>query len=174
MQIIVEGPDGSGKSTLILALAKLTGWKIVSGEGPEKEPGEMMRRIERYLKEARYAEGYSTLPRIFDRHPCVSQPIYSKFNGTSVVCAQATDKLYELKNVVVYCQPPDSTRQVNHQGKPHDRGNHLKAITENHSQICSLYEEWALKRAHLIYRYWEPSALGATIRSIIAATGELQ
>ena len=173
MQIIIEGPDGSGKTTLLLELAKLTGWKIVSGLGPEKYPGEMMERIERYLKEARYAEAYSTLPRIFDRHPCVSHQVYSRFTDVSRVAEAATDNLYQLKNIIVYCQSPDPTGTPSEQAKEHDTGAHLEAITERHRDICELYDAWALKRAHLIHRYWEPQATRKTILSIIAASGEM-
>lgn len=172
MQIIIEGPDGSGKTTLINKLAQVAGWKIIPGKGPEKYPGEMMERIQEYLKWARYNQGYSGAAKIYDRHPCVSHPIYSKFNGTSVVCQQAADKVYELKHVAVYCRPPDSTKLIHPQEKEHDVGLQLAAITNHHADICSMYEEWALKRAHLIHRYWDKDSTSRTISAIIALAGE--
>ena len=172
MQVIFEGPDGSGKTTLLLKLAQVTKWPIVPGEGPEKYPGEMMARIQRYLEEARYAEDHSCFPRIFDRHPCIGHQVYSRFTRVSQVSELATDQLYNLKNVIVYCKAPDDSKLIHEQNKDHDTGEHLEAITSKHSEICDLYDRWALKRAHIIYRYWEPGATQRTIQSIIAATGE--
>lgn len=172
MQIIIEGPDGSGKTTLLLELAKLTGWRIVSGEGPEKWPGEMIDRIERYLKEARYAENHNCIPRIFDRHPCISHQIYSMFTNVSKVSEGATDHLYNLNNVIVYCQSPNKFLSPEGQTKAHDRGEHLKAISDNHLEICNLYDSWGVKRAHIIHRFWEPGSTHRVLRSILASSGE--
>lgn len=172
MQIIFEGPDGSGKTTLLTKLARETQWPIIPGEGPEKYPGEIMSRIKRYLKEGRYRENYGALPHIFDRHPCISHQIYSRFTQVSRITEEATDQLYSLKNVIVYCQAPDDSQLIHEQDKDHDTGEHLEAITSKHPEICYLYDRWALKRAHFIYRYWEPGATQRIIQSIIAATGE--
>lgn len=160
MQIVIEGPDGSGKSTLVRALMEATGWKLQAGEGPEKYPGEINERARKYIKVAMYRENYSGLPVIYDRHPCVSHPIYSRFTPVSQLEQLHIDRFYQLKNLIIYCAPK-SFVQLNesHDVKEHDTDWHLKAITENHTSICGHYERWALERAHLVYRYWETDAL---------------
>lgn len=156
MKVIIEGPDGSGKSTLVQELAKITGWKVVLGEGPEKHPGEMLQRIKRILKEGAYAEAYSVAPRIFDRHSCVSHPIYSRFTNVSEVPTEVTDQLYDLEHLIVYCQAPTGGLSNGHEVKGYDTEDHLKAIMESHDDILEAYDQWALKRAHLIHRFWDP------------------
>ncbi len=171
MQIIVEGPDGSGKSTLVKTLASHTGWKVIVGEGPEKEPGEMVTRIKRLLKEAIYRENYSGAPVIYDRHSCVSHPIYSQFTPVTNIPEIFTDQLYDLKNLIIYCRAP-GVELTNHVVKEHDTPEHLEAIEKSHREILQAYDSWALKRAHLIYRFWEPEAMNRIIVSIFQLTKE--
>jgi len=67
--IVVEGVDNSGKSTLIKALQVVFPERPVQGsEGPPKYKGEMDERVARYIMQPANT--------IYDRHPCVSQPIY--------------------------------------------------------------------------------------------------
>ena len=63
MNIILEGPDSTGKSTLARIIAQHVPLSIQPGAGPPQSPEEIIARGKWYL----------TLDnKIFDRHPCRS------------------------------------------------------------------------------------------------------
>lgn len=173
MQIIIEGPDGSGKSTLIKALKGVTDWELIPGQGPEAHPGEILDRIGSYISAEKHHQSYGSRPRIYDRHPCVSHPIYCQFTPVTKMTEQEVTSrgFYELKSLFVYCQSPDLVFG-NHNAKEYDTEEHLKAISENHMTILREYRSWAMRHAHMIHRYWEPRSTDRTVHAIIAATGE--
>lgn len=146
MNIVVEGPDNSGKSTLIRHLVGALGIPLVPGEGPEKYPGEINDRVARYAKIDN---------AIFDRHPCVSQRIYNKFRVGTDVDYELTSDFYASKPIFVYCVGRDLDGQilkdydkiVNASGVPHE-----KLVVDNHEAICALYRSWAERHATIIYR----------------------
>ena len=140
MNIVIEGPDNSGKSTLAKMIASYTGRTIVSSEGPEKFPGEIDQRITRYF-------GYRDV--IFDRHPVVSQAIYCDIVGTSEVDRSLAMRFYDECPIMVYCV---GRPLVGHVRKAHDTDQHLFAITEAHDIVCARYDQWALLNARIIYR----------------------
>lgn len=153
MDIIIEGPDGSGKSTLIKQLVELTGFHVIPGQGPEKYPHEMNHRAYQYNKLARFRQAYSAPPHIYDRHPCVSHPIYSLYTPVQKVEQIHVDEFYRLNNLYVYCQPRDTT--LSHERKEYDTDEHQRALELNQEAICGHYEAWGLKHAHVIHRWWE-------------------
>lgn len=159
--IIVEGPDGSGKSTLIDLLQDLTMWPVYLGEGPEKYPGEILERLARY-------QNHEQNPHIiYDRHPAVSHLVYSRFTPVLHVPHDHPSiiRFYRGNNIFVYCAPP---KVIRHQVKDRDTPEHLDAITKKQTDIHQVYEQWALRHAHIIHRMWENT--DQTLRSIIGAT----
>lgn len=166
MQIIIEGPDGSGKSTLIRALKEKTDWTVIEGGGPEKYPFEVKERLERYLKAALDTPSY---PKIYDRHPAVSHPIYGPLSGKTEYPPTSYNWVYELPHICVYCQAPKADKLTNHEVGKYDTADHLTAISSNFSRITVAYDRWALTRAHIIHRYWEPDSVERTANAIIGA-----
>jgi predicted HAD superfamily Cof-like phosphohydrolase len=145
MNIVIEGPDNSGKSTLARSISSELGWPVKSSEGPEKYPGEINERLIRYLEMDRV---------IFDRHPCVSQMIYHLFNKTNPVPSSTIKDFYASSPVIIYCPGMDLD---DHTLKDdYDTDEHLEMIERNHSMICRFYDIWALKHAHIIYRKGDP------------------
>lgn len=140
MNIVIEGPDATGKSTLARFLSQGLSRPIVPSEGPEKFAGEINERIRRY----KFFDGV-----IFDRHPCVSQSIYSIFNGTTPPDADLVFDFYESRPAMVYCV---STAELRHIAKDHDTADHLTMIDENAPHIKKLYDQWGLDFAQFIYR----------------------
>lgn len=146
MNIVLEGPDASGKSTLARYLSQELKRAIVPSEGPEKFPGEINERIRRY----RWFRDV-----IFDRHPCISQGIYSIFNALTPPDRDLVFDFYETKPVLVYCIAPE---ELTHEAKSHDSDEHLEMIQANAREIRRLYDQWGLDYAHFIYRVGSPMA----------------
>lgn len=148
MLIIFEGNDASGKSTLADEVARRTGLKIQRSEGPEKTPGEINRRIARYLDE---------YPRehIFDRHPCISHNIYRRLSDwMSPVSMGLMLEFEKLNKLVVYCRPdnPETAFSDHVVADERDTKEHLEAVASRYMELQAAYDEWALKNAHVIYR----------------------
>lgn len=142
MNIIIEGPDGGGKSTLAAFIAKALEWKIIASIGPTKSVEEFRQRTAGILRHDKI---------VFDRHPLVSECIYGSIRGSVMIDPDAEDYFYECGvNVIVYYR--HSHPLTNHRLKAHDKPDHIAMVQENHERICALYDAWALEHAHLIFR----------------------
>lgn len=150
--IIIEGPDNSGKSTLAKALSMSTGRDIIYSGGREAFPGEINQRIRKFLKEKH---------RIFDRHPCVSQPIYVNIHNKTPVEEKLLAQFYSSPLILIYCRPRPERGLNGHIVKEYDKAHHIQQITENYEKLIFWYDQWALEKAHIIYR------IGDNINQII-------
>ena len=140
MHIVLEGPDNAGKSVLARYIASRIGRTIVPSEGPEKYPGEINERIDRYF-------GFKDV--VFDRHPCVSETIYGRLRGRGNVDPFLLLRFYEERPLFIYCRGRDLDGHV---VKAHDTAEHLATVKSNHDRLCRLYDAWALDKAHIVYR----------------------
>jgi hypothetical protein len=147
MQIVIEGPDNSGKSTLIGQLQRIIRWPVQSSEGPEKHPNEINERVARYQK---YTGDW-----IFDRHPCVSQPIYGQLANRTPIHQHLLEDFYGASPLFVYCRGRGTL--AGHVLKQHDDPAHIEAVDRNQGWIEQTYDRWALKHAHLCYRIGDDS-----------------
>lgn len=142
MNVVLEGPDGGGKSTLAQALSTHLDMRVQEGAGPPKAPGEIEARLRSYL---------GMTETIFDRHPAVSQPIYASIRGELLTEQFATLLLdfYRTPTVLVYVR---STCVLNHVVKPGESEGHIKMLTDRYQELVSAYDDWALRNAHLVWR----------------------
>lgn len=149
MNIILEGVDASGKSTLAKELLKhLPGWGYHPSEGPEKEPGEILKRIEHY--NLHLSSGC-----IFDRHPVISHPIYSKtVDWMTDIPYSVTEDFYTRPHLFVFCQPTERGFDAHEENDGED-AKHLAMVKDRYDHIKLDYVSWALRRAQLIYRCGE-------------------
>lgn len=145
MLIVLEGPDASGKSTLANYLSIALDLPVQSSEGPPQYEGEMQERLARY----EHLDDY-----IFDRHPCVSEEMYSfALRRPIAVTHDQVHKFYERRPVFIYCEPPASaTLNQTHVLKPHDTVEHIQGVRENYDRLLTAYRDWAVQHAHIIYR----------------------
>lgn len=145
IDIVFEGPDGGGKSTLIEYVARMRKLPVVPGEGPPKYPGEMDIRLRRMLQR--------TMSGLFDRHPAISEPIYGSLRGSTLPSATLIRQFYERHPFIVYCRPRnlDDALKSHVLGK-YDTEDHLDLIAQHYPRIVSMYDEWALDHANYIYR----------------------
>lgn len=157
VKIILEGPDNSGKSTLASYLSEALRIPLVPGEGPAKSEKEIDDRVRRYLN--------MPGPLIFDRHPCVSQPIYNHFRSPIDIEPELISAFYEDEVYLIYC--PGRPTLEGHQVKDHDRivnangQKHEDLVNQFHPQICAHYLEWGINHANLVYRIGDNMGLVA-------------
>lgn len=158
MNIVLEGPDGAGKSTLATAIherferivttfgrmtgKRFTDWRIQHSGGPAKSTEEVEERTRVYNTNSRV---------IFDRHPAVSNPIYaSLFHGIGGPSSTVINAFYDTRPLVIYCR---SKNDRNHVIKENDLlGEHVKKIHREYPRLLYLYDQWAAEYAQLIYR----------------------
>lgn len=111
--IVVEGPDGAGKTTLIQTLRQKTGLDVAPRV--VSKDAEAMVDLKKWTED-NVARGFQ--PTIFDRHRLISEPIYGPilrpklepgFSDLSWFYTMMR-KFYKLEPVIIYCLPP--LRQV--------------------------------------------------------------
>lgn len=139
MNIVIEGPDGAGKTTLANRLLQQVNLTYQGSEGPPKFPGEMEERARMYLQKTN---------TLFDRHPCVSQPIYEMFREKKTIMPQELiDKFYAQGNLIIYVHGVAGA----HEAKEHDTKEHLDMIERHDDNIRNAYHEWAQGHANITY-----------------------
>lgn len=109
--IIVEGPDGGGKSTLARRLSADLDWPIAPRVvGTDTQP---MVDLKRWVED-NVEMGYHTT--IYDRHRLISEPIYSSVLGR--VSPGFSDyawmfnmlqQFYDAEPIIIYCLPQKPT-----------------------------------------------------------------
>lgn len=163
MKIVVEGPDNAGKSTLIRHLSSTLAIPVVPGEGPGKSADEINERVERYA---------SIENAIFDRHPCVSQPLYNRFRKGYEIDPKLIEQFYQQDILFIFCR--GTYRLDSHDVKEHDQRldangtRHEDTVNRWHPDICRAYEDWALRHAHLTYRIGDGfSKITAVVASLV-------
>jgi len=147
--IVIEGCDNSGKSTLARLISSLLpSWQVQVSEGPPKYEGEMDKRVMRYLS---YTNNV-----IYDRHPCVSQPIYGKMRThCDPIRKDLIDTFYAMKPLFIYCDARNGL--AGHVERTEvDTPVHVAAITENFEKLVSHYRQWAIDHAFIVYRIGDP------------------
>lgn len=166
--IVVEGVDNAGKSTLIRALqVVLPGWVVQGSEGPPKHKGEMDERVTRYLHDL----GPKT---IFDRHPCVSQPIYGLMRShADPVSPGLIAQFYSSEPFFIYCDGGDRGMKDHIFNPATDSEAHLKAVKDGYAILLDEYREWAAKHAVLSYRIGDSVSRIAKIVEHLASIGRV-
>lgn len=145
--IIVEGHDNSGKSTLAQEIASLFDIQLKESEGPPKSPTEINDRC------ARYAELAKEQPILLVRHPVISNAIYAAFRDEGDVITQDTrDAFYSNPDVLIIYADAMDRGLSDHKLEAHDTPEHMELVEKNYNSILSLYREWALKKAQVLYR----------------------
>lgn len=174
--VIVEGPDGSGKDTLIADLMAHDRFTMhprasTSLGGPVDDLAQWV--------DASYAgiRG-SVYPSLFNRHPVISEPIYGRFRPNKpthpMFCNVAwlfrqQRRLASLPVLVVWCMPGVDTVRTNVLSAPHD---HMPGVASNIDKIYRAYQQYYERwpGPMLIHNYTR----GATARgNLIAAINRM-
>lgn len=144
MQIILEGPDNSGKSTLAAHLVRALELPLQHSGGPSKYPGEVNTRCFQFNQRS--------MTQLFDRHPAISQNIYVEGlqNGGELVTEENVNEFYEGKPLIIYCK--NVLGVEGHRQSDHSSTSYFDQVSRNMDRICRLYDAWALEKAHMVYR----------------------
>lgn len=144
MNIVLEGPDGGGKTTLAAVISRATGMQVIPGEGPAKSPEEINDRVRRMLD----LNGV-----IFDRHPVVSSGVYEVASGRGWrPTLDLKDAFYDQLNLIIYCRPDLEEGQRRMTFDPDEDPRQVRLVRRNYDTIHGLYDQWATRHAHYIYR----------------------
>lgn len=155
MNIVVEGPDNAGKSTLIRVLHKHLGWGVVASRGPCKSQLDFVERYQQFRRSRRM---------IYDRHSCVSEAIYGPLCDRGYECLNplVLRAFYADPPIFIYCRGRGFEGHKPRLGI--DTPEHLAAVKARYHEIEYWYEKWARCHADIWYdsRDYEPQE-GETI-----------
>lgn len=160
--IIVEGPDNSGKSTLIsnlMADLNLTLAKSLES-GPPKTAMDLYNRSVYLIEQAIMRKNKNI---IADRSSIICESIYGPLCRGKDLWVDLIEKkidvvssLNALNPFYIYCRPPIIRMQefVNHNIKSYDTEEHLSAIEKKSSYIIKAYDNYfATMNPYLYYVY---------------------
>lgn len=158
--VIVEGPDGAGKSTLIQNLVALGGFVSAHTGGPPRDKQDLEDKLAKVAASLN-AAGPDTL--VLDRHPAVSDPIYSKVTGSRSFATpgELGEQVRALNPVFVYCRgSADSMmRNISKSPKAHKPPEHLLKVIQKHGEIVKLYDGFFAQTPHIRYDWQRDSVL---------------
>jgi tRNA uridine 5-carbamoylmethylation protein Kti12 len=167
--IVVEGPDNSGKSTLIKQLRQDFGIRLISpvAQGPTRSLKDLYDRSFYILNSVTKARDSRV---IVDRINLISEEIYGPIcRGRNLWDGMPKEKqrmwtsFNILKPFIIYCRPPlEVLKNMNtHQVKTYDTPQHLRQISEKQDLIIKAYDNYfANWRYHnfFIYNYKDPDS----------------
>jgi hypothetical protein len=159
--IIIEGPDGMGKSRLGKDLSKhLASYLYVCGP-PPKNALDILLWTEKHQKSV--AEGGNVLDRVTAFSHYVYDGVLGDNKYESMLFKKAVT-LAEMNPIVIYCK----TKTVNHEVKSYDDPKRVERILENIPALQARYEELfkKLNITPIVYDWTKPDAFKNLLEQI--------
>lgn len=168
--IVVEGVDGSGKSTLINSLSYELKLKVhprasSSVGGPVKDIfGWAARDLDQWHQQS--------TPHIYDRHPLISEPIYGPVvrghldHRFSTPEGRRIQQMFKELSLVILCKPPIQEVMSNISDPLHDQ---MDGVADHAAALYHLYAFW-VPTAHqnvAMYNYCDETH--NSYRAVVAA-----
>jgi hypothetical protein len=144
MAIILEGMDGTGKSTLSGRFGLPVIHPGAPPDGKSKELGFMIDQNCNFIN-----------PVIYDRVTCISQQVYRK-RLLDAWYTRYMDRISRIPHcIVVYCRPPDEyvLDISRHTVSEHDTPTMLKLVEDNAKLFLESYDILMSKLPHIVYNY---------------------
>lgn len=162
MNIVLEGPDNAGKSTLAKYLQEHLGLPLRHSGGPGKHPGEIQERVDRYYNDPH--------DMIYDRHPCISQGIYLSALRLAgeYVTLDREERFYKSKPLIIYCR--NRGTMEGHVESEHTSREYVRRVELYFNDLCAAYDKWSLGRANIVYRIGDD--MDAVVRIVRAAMND--
>lgn len=148
--IIIEGPDSSGKTTLIGQLEKI--FEVISEHdgGPPQCAEDVLDKIQNNLRKL-------INPTLCDRSFFISEVIYASVLKSDTRYPTNVEKTREMrtilynhhKPIIIFCRPATDTmlKMDNHEVKSHETEEHVKAVNMNQVNLISAYD---LERSEIL------------------------
>lgn len=154
--IIIEGPDGGGKTTLIRQLQERYGLSVAPRVvSKDTEPMvDLVAWVEENLN-----NGFQHA--IFDRHRLISEPIYGPILRQKqqpgfdnlIQLAYWTKRFYAIEPLIIYCLPPLEVVRANVTGDP-DNTKVADKIDQIYAAYCHRISiEWAARAPVQVWDY---------------------
>ena len=164
--IIVEGPDGCGKSTLIKQLLHRIP-KLEFGEhspGPPKSAEEYLARAAKWLIKPQE----KTRNIILDRFLFSEQVYGPVLRGKLIITQKEMDileaKLLEHDPLIIYCRRPPHKLHLNDK-------DHISGVSEKISQLVRQYDKifstWTIPKRLVVYDYEQVGLLSDVILEVM-------
>ena len=145
MIIIVEGMDGTGKTTLVQQLAyrwEVKPRKYVGSLGPSDDYRLVL--VNRTISEITELEIASAegrpIKRLYDRFPLISEAVYGPIlrgrNCFGGLYYPLRRRLLALKTVIIYCRPNRDVIQANVQQAPQ-----MPGVLEHFGELLDAYDK---------------------------------
>ena len=149
MIIIVEGMDGTGKTTLIQQLAHhldVKPKKFVKSSGPDEDY--RLNLIANTISEIKELETASMergpIKRLYDRFPLISEAVYGPIlrghNCFGGLYHPLRRRLLALKTVIIYCRPDREVIQANVRQSPQ-----MSGVLEHFKDLLDAYDKFFLE-----------------------------
>lgn len=142
--IIVEGPDGAGKTTLISRLTSGILYDVSIGPRASHSTNGPVDDLSRWVDTNLLSWGHSEL-KIYDRYPLISEPIYGSIIRGEVD-SHFTDKwlrhrlnTFRSMTFVIWCIPPLKVVRANVTVSDHETPTQMDGVAMNIDAIWSLY-----------------------------------
>lgn len=144
MAIILEGMDGSGKSTF----GKHTGLPLIHPGAPPKTAD-----LEKEFFQQQQENANKVV--VYDRVTCISQQIYRKRMYDEWYMKPLRKLLTTPLCLIVYCRPPDSVvlNLDNHTVSEHDTPEMLQLVRDNAQLFLTSYDRLMSSIPHVIYDF---------------------
>ena len=141
MILILEGPDGSGKSYLANYLTAKWSFSLIPTQGPPKSRGDLLHRMDRVISRDQPRERI-----LSDRFALFSEQVYGPVIRDNCLLTEYdiqtyTRRLIRHNAVILYCRPSDETlAKVELEKKSHKDEDHVQRVKSQFSRITLVYD----------------------------------
>jgi adenylate kinase family enzyme len=166
--IIIEGPEGSGKTTLAKMLEEEAELNYHHSTGPPEDVADLDNRLDRSME-------LLNMRFVQDRSPWISEPIYSALLDGPQIYPYWNVYMAGLKAVnakVVYCRPPDEIIFENmlQDEKSWKSASLTQRIVKKRAYLLALYDRFMEQFQPWLIYDWTRESSAPVEKSLIRQT----